>query len=244
MTTHKEIYELYKQHKKYEKRYSKQEEGVFNIFDDITEQTGREFMQFMESNPQKVHLRINSYGGDVKTGLMIYNTLKTVPEVSTENVGFAASMGADLLMAGHTRSAHSMSLTLLHRTRTMAYGEQNDILKTYNQLKTIDDMFMRELYLPKLNMQQEDIEKMLIADEFMDANQALKRNVVGKLIDSEDEDFSFVAKVTMKDVIKDMEKIGEEIKKVPDLSLTLEVPSGMLLTEKENEMLEYIKGER
>lgn len=58
---------------------------------------------FLESeNPDKdIHLYINSPGGDVSSGLAIYDTMQFIkPDVSTMCVGQAASMGALLLAGG------------------------------------------------------------------------------------------------------------------------------------------------
>ena len=240
--TYKEIYDLYLQHKKCEDRYSKQEEGVFNLFDDITEETGRRFEEYLASNPDRVHLRINSWGGDVKTGLAIYNRLKTVKQIKTENIGFAASMAADLMLTGHERVSHSMSMMLFHRTQSMAYGDQDDILKQYENMKRIDDMFMRELYLPKFNMSEEEITALLKEDRYMDANEALKINAVEKLIDNDNQETTFVASVKLKGGV---DEAIEQVKKLEEISLTLQPKTDMLLTKAENEMLDYItKGER
>ena len=58
---------------------------------------------FLESeNPDKdINLYINSPGGNVSSGLAIYDTVQFIkPEVSTICVGLAASMGALLLAGG------------------------------------------------------------------------------------------------------------------------------------------------
>ena len=62
---------------------------------------------FLESeNPDKdINLYINSPGGNVSSGLAIYDTVQFIkPDVSTICVGLAASMGA-LLLAGEERRA-------------------------------------------------------------------------------------------------------------------------------------------
>src|ERR1700716_3162048 len=87
---------------------------------------------FLESeNPEKdIALYINSPGGQVSSGLAIYDTMQFIkPHVSTICVGQAASMGA-LLLAGGTkgkRYALPHSRLMIHQPLGGFQGQASDI---------------------------------------------------------------------------------------------------------------------
>ena len=78
-----------------------------------------------------ISLYINSPGGQVSSGLAIYDTMQLVqPAVATICTGMAASMGSVLLCAGEKgkRSALPHSRVLIHQPLGGAQGQASDIL--------------------------------------------------------------------------------------------------------------------
>ena len=78
-----------------------------------------------------ISLYINTPGGQVSSGLAIYDTMQLVqPDVATICTGMAASMGAVLLCAGEKgkRSALPHSRVLIHQPLGGAEGQASDIL--------------------------------------------------------------------------------------------------------------------
>ena len=76
-------------------------------------------------------LYLNTPGGQVSSGLGIYDTMQLVePDVATICTGMAASMGAVLLCAGAKgkRSALPHSRVLIHQPLGGAEGQASDIL--------------------------------------------------------------------------------------------------------------------
>jgi ATP-dependent Clp protease protease subunit len=94
-----------------------------------------------------ISLYINSPGGQVSSGLAIYDTMQLVePDVATICTGMAASMGSVLLCAGKKgkRSCLPHSRVLIHQPLGGAQGQASDILiaakeieKTRNELISI-----------------------------------------------------------------------------------------------------------
>lgn len=87
---------------------------------------------FLESeDPAKdIHLYINSPGGDVASGLAIYDTMQYIkPDVSTMCMGQASSMGAILLTAGKKgkRFALPNSRIMIHQPLAGVSGAASDI---------------------------------------------------------------------------------------------------------------------
>jgi len=87
---------------------------------------------FLESeNPDKdVHLYINSPGGNVTSGLAVYDTMQFIkPDVSTVVVGQAASMGALILAGGAKEKRHALphSRIMIHQPWGGFQGQASDI---------------------------------------------------------------------------------------------------------------------
>src|SRR5439155_373198 len=80
-----------------------------------------------EDPEQDISLYINSPGGDVYSGLAIYDTMQFVkPDVRTMCVGIAMSIGAVLLAGGAKgkRSSLPNGKILIHQLWTPRFGEQ------------------------------------------------------------------------------------------------------------------------
>ena len=87
---------------------------------------------FLESeDPDKdIHVYINSPGGNVSSGLAIYDTMQYIrPDVSTICIGMAASMAAVLLAGGAKakRTALPNSRILIHQPWGGVQGTASDI---------------------------------------------------------------------------------------------------------------------
>ena len=78
-----------------------------------------------------ISIYLNTPGGDVSSGLAIYDTMQIVsPDIKTVCTGMAASMGAVLLCAGAKgkRSVLPHSRVLIHQPLGGAQGQASDIL--------------------------------------------------------------------------------------------------------------------
>ena len=85
-----------------------------------------------------ISLYLNTPGGQVSSGLAIYDTMQLVsPPVATICTGLAASMGAVLLCAGEKgkRSALPHSRILIHQPLGGAKGQASDILIAAKQIE-------------------------------------------------------------------------------------------------------------
>ena len=88
---------------------------------------------FLASNDNNadISLYLNTPGGQVSSGLAIYDTMQIVePDVATICTGMAASMGSVLLCAGTKgkRSALPHSRVLIHQPLGGAQGQASDIM--------------------------------------------------------------------------------------------------------------------
>lgn len=137
---------------------------------------------FLESeNPDKdINLYINSPGGNVSSGLAIYDTVQFIkPDVSTICVGLAASMGALLLAGGAKGKRYCLphSRLMIHQPSGGAYGQATDI-----------DIHAREILRLRERLNEvlaahtgQPLEKIAIdteRDNFMGAEEAVEYGLV------------------------------------------------------------------
>ena len=138
-------------------------------------------------NPEKeVSLYINSPGGVVSSGFAIYDTMRYIScPVSTVCMGFAASMGSFLLMAGDPgrRIALPNSKIVLHQPLGGFQGQASDIQRHAEDiLKTKRQMI--DLYAQHCGRTVEDVENTLDRDHFMNAEEARAWGLVDHVYDT------------------------------------------------------------
>jgi ATP-dependent Clp protease protease subunit len=142
---------------------------------------------FLEnSDPERdIKVYINSPGGEAYSGFAMYDTMKHVKnEITTINVGLAASAGALILSAGSEGKRYALpgSYTLIHQVLGGAEGQATDI-----EIKAKHMLRLRENYAnaiseasgKKLEQVLEDIER----DKWMNAKEALEYGLVNKILD-------------------------------------------------------------
>ena len=102
------------------------------------------FLASTDSNAD-ISLYLNTPGGQVTSGLGIYDTMQLVdPDVATICTGMAASMGAVLLCSGAhgKRSVLPHSRVLIHQPLGGAQGQATDILIAAKEIeKTRTELF-------------------------------------------------------------------------------------------------------
>ena len=97
------------------------------------------FLASTDSNAD-ISLYLNTPGGQVSSGLAIYDTMQLVqPDVATIVTGMAASMGSVLLCAGAPgkRSALPHARVLIHQPLGGAQGQASDILIAAREIEKI-----------------------------------------------------------------------------------------------------------
>ena len=131
-----------------------------------------------------ISLYLNTPGGQVSSGLAIYDTMQLVqPDVATICTGMAASMGSVLLCAGTPgkRSALPHSRVLIHQPLGGAEGQASDILiaakeieKTRKELITIIAQHSGQSY----DKVFADADR----DYWMNAEEALQYGMIDKIL--------------------------------------------------------------
>ncbi|MCH8013699.1 MAG: ATP-dependent Clp endopeptidase proteolytic subunit ClpP [Candidatus Dadabacteria bacterium] len=105
---------------------------VGSVINDAVADTVIAQLLFLESeNPEKdIYIYVNSPGGNVTSGLAIYDTMQYVkPDVATMCIGQAASMGAVILAAGTKGKRYSLpnARVMIHQVLGGVEGQATDI---------------------------------------------------------------------------------------------------------------------
>lgn len=131
-----------------------------------------------------ISLYLNTPGGQVSSGLAIYDTMQIIaPDVATICTGMAASMGSVLLCAGARgkRSALPHSKVLIHQPLGGAKGQASDIeIAAREILKT-----KQELYSIISEHSGQSIEKITAdadRDFWMSSREALEYGMIDEIL--------------------------------------------------------------
>ena len=140
---------------------------------------------FLESEqPSKqIDMYINSPGGVVTSGFAIYDTMQYIKSpVSTICMGFAASMGSFLLMAGSPglRVALPNARIMLHQPSGGFQGMASDIERHAEDIiKTRRQIY--EVYARHCGRTLEEVAATLDRDHFMNAEEAKAWGVIDQV---------------------------------------------------------------
>jgi ATP-dependent Clp protease protease subunit len=140
---------------------------------------------FLESeNPKKpIEMYINSPGGVVTAGFAIYDTMQYIKSpVATTCMGFAASMGSFLLMAGEPGSRTSLpnARIMVHQGSGGFQGKASDIARHAKDVLETQRR-INELYARHCGHTLVEVEQALDRDTFMSADEALAWGLVDRV---------------------------------------------------------------
>ena len=143
---------------------------------------------FLESeNPDKdINLYINSPGGNVSSGLAVYDTVQFIkPDVSTICVGLAASMGALLLAGGAKGKRYSLphSRMMIHQPSGGAYGQATDIDIHAREILRLRER-LNDVLAAHTGQPLEKISSDTERDNFMGAEEAVEYGLVDQVLSS------------------------------------------------------------
>lgn len=139
-----------------------------------------------EDPDRDVHLYVNSPGGQVYSGLAVYDTMQFIrPDVSTICVGFAASMGSLLLAAGAAgkRSSLPNSRIMIHQPSSGTQGKASDV-----EIQAREVLFLKErittLYAQHTGQDYATLERDMDRDRFMSPDEAKRYGLIDAVLES------------------------------------------------------------
>lgn len=144
-------------------------------------------MLFLEAeDPDKdIMFYINSPGGEVTSGMMIYDTMQYIkPDIQTICMGMAASMGAFLLAAGTKgkRFALPNAEVMIHQPSGGAQGQATDIVIAAEHIVKMKDR-LNSILAERTGQPIERIKIDTERDHWMSADEALAYGLIDKIMD-------------------------------------------------------------
>lgn len=133
-----------------------------------------------------VEVQVNSPGGDMFEGLAIYNLLREhKAEVTVKVMGLAASAASIIAMAGDTIEVGLGSFIMIHNAWGIVVGNRNDMrgaADTFDQF----DAAMRDIYRARTGQSDKDLAKMMDAETFMSAADAIDKGFADRTFEQTD----------------------------------------------------------
>src|SRR5512136_588243 len=138
-----------------------------------------------EDSEREIQMYINSPGGEIYSGLAIYDTMQMISNpISTVAVGVTASFGTVLLTAGEKGRRYALPNSTIHMHQPLggAQGQATDIeiqTKQILRLRTLlNDIMSRHTGKP-VDVIKQDTER----DFYLDAQQAVDYGLVDQVLE-------------------------------------------------------------
>jgi ATP-dependent Clp protease protease subunit len=124
--------------------------------------------QLTEIDAKTIHLRVNSPGGSVFAARAMEQALREHPANIVAHIdGFAASAASVLIMAADSIVMAPGAFLMIHKSWTMAYGNETDMLKTADLLQKVDASLVKT-YAARSGQSPDEIAAMMAAETWLD----------------------------------------------------------------------------
>lgn len=148
-------------------------------------------MLFLESDEpdQDIYLYVNSPGGQVSSGMAIYDTMQYIkPDVQTICIGQAASMGALLLTAGAKGKRFSLphARIMIHQPSGGFQGQHTDIEIQAKEISKIREI-LDGIFAEHTGQDPKKVRKDTERDHYMTGLESLDYGLIDKLITKREE---------------------------------------------------------
>jgi ATP-dependent Clp protease protease subunit len=156
------------------------------INDQIANLVVAQLLYLSREDPESgIQMYINSPGGQVYSGMAIYDTMRMIPnKISTVAVGVAASFGTVLLAAGEKGQRYALPHATIHMHQPLggAQGQASDIEIQAKEILRIKER-LNEILANATNQDIETIVKDTERDFYMSAQQAVEYGLVDKVLE-------------------------------------------------------------
>lgn len=142
------------------------------------------FLSFKQA--EKIYVILNSVGGEVYHGLLIFNTLEDLKKkgmhITVEARGLCASMGVLILMGGTERIASKYTRFLLHETSSFSYGKVSELKEGVEELEKLN-LMLDEILVDRTKLSLKQLQKMTKKREWwLSTEEALKYGIIKRIV--------------------------------------------------------------
>lgn len=128
-----------------------------------------------------IRVVVNSFGGSVLEGLLIYNYLKGhKAKVETHIPGYAMSMGTVIAAAGDHVTMARNGYFMIHNPWGVGMGDHKDMTDMGDLLLTMTKD-LASIYVAKTGLSQEKIMEMMAAETWLTAEEALALGFINEI---------------------------------------------------------------
>lgn len=158
---------------------------ITGTIDDVLANTIIAELLYLDSlSHSDIYLYINSNGGNVSSGLAIYDTMKFIKsDVCTVVMGMAASMGAFLLAGGTDgkRYAQENAQIMIHQVLSGVSGQASDLKNTTDRILLLQNKLNKILAKNTKNTLKK-IESVIEKDYYMSVDEAIEFGLIDKIL--------------------------------------------------------------
>ena len=140
-----------------------------------------------EGTGAKIDVRINSIGGDVYSGIAIFNALKgSKADIHIYVDGVAASMAAVVALCGKPVTMSKYARLMLHSISGGCYGNKTELRKCIDEIQALEDS-LADMLAAKLMKDKEYIKATYFDDNdhWLTAGEALAVGLVDGIYDAD-----------------------------------------------------------
>lgn len=150
---------------------------------------------------------INSLGGDLSTGISMFNRIRSLPLSETINIGICASAASLAFLGGATRTMAVGSLIMNHRASVYTSGNVDEIKATAEGLTKLDEQIAS--IIEKVTKQSpETIQEMLLNETYFNGTEAVENGLATRTDDA-------MQAVALADLTKARNHTGLQAKMTP-----------------------------
>ena len=144
----------------------------------------KQFIADLKRNSgNRIHLRINSVGGSVTEGLAIANAIKRHKGGVTAHIdGLAASMATVIAVSADETAMSDNAIFMIHEPWSVGQGTADDLRAEAEVLDKMKKSLVRA-YTKKTGLDDEEVEEMMKAETWMNAEEALSSGFVDYIED-------------------------------------------------------------
>lgn len=147
----------------------------------------RELLE-MEAQYKKIDVRINSNGGDVYSGIAIFNAFKnTKADITIYVDGIAASIASGIALCGKPLYMSRYSRLMLHSIQGGAYGNKKELAEVIEQIDSLENT-LAEMLATRCKKTVDEIKAEYFdgADHWLTAEQAMAAGLIDGIYDTEE----------------------------------------------------------
>jgi len=148
-----------------------------------------------EGLSERIEIRINSMGGDVYSGIAIFNALRnSKADISLYVDGIAASMASVIALCGKPVYMSKYAQLMIHSVSGFCFGTKNDLKETITQIEMLENT-LAGMYGHKTGQSAEVIRATYFdgKDHWFGADEALRLGFIDGLYDADKDAMHYVS---------------------------------------------------